>query len=61
MKCYFCDTTGAENGVCLESTGIKHPDAGLSPYKWDSVLICPSCKKEAIAFWKHHYDLGLLE
>ena len=53
MKCWFCETTGSENGVCLETTGINHPEAG--------VLICPSCKKEAIAFWKHHYDLGLLE
>ena len=49
MKCYFCDTTGTEGGVMLESPGIE------------GVLICPSCKKEAIAFWKHHYDLGLLE
>ena len=53
MKCWFCETTGSENGVCLETTGIKHPEAG--------VLICPSCKKEAIAFWKHHFDLGLLQ
>jgi len=49
MKCYFCKTTGQKNGVMLEST------------RMEGVLICPQCKNEAIMFWKHHHDLGLLE
>jgi len=55
MKCYFCKTTGTENGVMLESTGIT--GVGYSR----GLLICPQCKKEAIMFWKHHHELGLLE
>ncbi len=49
MMCYFCRTTGDPNGVMLETIGVT------------GVLICPSCKKEAIQFWKHHFDLGLLD
>ena len=48
MKCYFCKTTGPKNGVMLETTK-------------EGILICPQCKAEAIQFWKHHFDLGLLE
>ena len=47
VKCYFCKTTGTKNGVMLETTK-------------EGILICPSCKAEAIQFWKHHHDLGLL-
>jgi len=61
MKCYFCKTTGTKKGVMLETVGIV-VEQSVDPDKGNKVmLICPSCKTEAITFWKHHYDLGLLE
>lgn len=46
--CYFCDKLGKSDGtIALQSTSFG--------------TICSSCLKEAIQFWKHHHDLGLLE
>tara|TARA_R110002020_G_scaffold440669_1_gene651339 strand:+ start:472 stop:621 length:150 start_codon:yes stop_codon:yes gene_type:complete len=46
--CYFCGKLAdKKHTIAAESTGFG--------------TICIQCKKEAILFWKHHYDLGLLE
>jgi len=46
--CYFCGEHGPSDGtIALQSTPFGS--------------ICNSCLQEAISFWKHHYDLGLLE
>ena len=48
MKCYFCEGTGGSEGdTILHSTPFGS--------------ICNHCLDEAIQFWKHHHDLGLLE
>ena len=48
MNCYFCGGTGGGEG-----------DTNLTSTQFGT--ICNHCLKEAIQFWKHHHDLGLLE
>jgi len=46
--CYFCGKLGeTPNTVSAQSTTFG--------------TVCGSCLKEALQFWKHHHDLGLLE
>ena len=63
MKCWFCETTGSENGVCLETTGIKSGVVnmyGASPML--TTFIAHWCAENppktaaVLASWMNNYD-----
>ena len=47
--CYFCGGSGGSEGDTILTSTRK------------GGMICNHCLNEAIEFWKHHHDLGLLE
>ena len=54
-KCDACEEVKSE--VECISIGPGRGMTGMILY-WGGLLICPSCRKEAISFWKHqHYGV----